>query len=314
MALAKWPAGSPDRLDYTYTFKFQCRNCVTYKGSTTCEAPYDQTEQRSKFYPAAGNLGTPDLAVVEQTGPTAQAQFVEGVRQFRSIINGLKDNLDDDRHIYGTTDADPGGTFNPGINGGSEGADAAGGEVFINHAEPYDAAEPSGLAALQYFLLQVKDFYDQLQNVLGVQPAVDGRLPNPLQVIGDPIRGGVHQMDGVYEWQDTQGNHSVTVEIGPFIIPTTRNYKTGNWLLGKSCIEMLNYCDNTPGCMHHRPDGTAFAGPDRTWVRVTRRDPTNKQVGFWRWNPFGGTIRKTARAAYNRLYVGICGTSGGDCP
>ena len=309
MALAKF--GTPDQLDYTYTFEFQCRNCVRYNGVTNCGPPYGPiTEQRSKFYPEAGVLDTPDLAVVEQTtggGLDAQQKFVEAMRQMRLILTGLKANLDDDRHIYATTDADPGGTFDPAIGGGAEGSDAAGGEVFVNHAEPYDPIEPAGLAALEYFLLQLEDFYNQIQNAADVQPAKDGSLPNPLQLISDPIRGGAHPVDGLYEWQDSRGQHSVTVEIGPFIKAwTSEPIKSGNFLWGKKCIQMNDYCDNTAGC--------PYRGPDRTWVRITRKDPTNQDIGLWRWNPFAGTIRKVARATYNHISVGVCGTSGGDCP
>ena len=242
-------------------------------------------------------MRTPDLAIIAQEGPTAKDAFLDKVRQLQRVLApggpvDAKGKLDNDRNVFGTTDADLENEF--GIIGDP---------VYSDHA--MDAADGTG--GIEYFLQQVKSFYDQLQADLGVPPAKDGRLPNLLQPMNDPIRGSTHAVDGIYSWQDTRGVHTITVEIGPFIKARVEDFKPNGIakLWGKSGFRLKDYCDNSPGCPYN--------GPDRTWVRIKREDPS-EQVGWWKWNPFGNKITKAARVSYDRLFVKLCGTSGNECP
>ena len=301
VALSKWPspAAAEDKLDYTYTFQYECRNCNTVDGVTTCDDPYAWQEQRLKQY---GPMGTPDLAVASQP---SQSDFLDKVSQLRGALERRdvagNPELDNLKHIFATTDADLENEFAEGVGGG----------VFTGHAQDYDLGTGEGKGGIVYFLRQVKSFYDQLQSDLGVPPAKDGRLPNPLQPLNDPIRGDTHPTDGRYSWQDSRGRHTVTVDMGPFIKASMEEFHAHGLakLWGKSGFRLVEYCDNSPDC--------PYKGPDRTWVRIIREDPNDPNsptAGWWKWNPFGNKITKAARVSYDRLFVKLCGTSGNECP
>ena len=99
-----------------------------------------------------------------------------------------------------------------------------------------------------------------------------------------------------YWWKDTRGTLSVTVEVGPFRLPRTKKTKSGNWLFNKTCIRLV--------------DGEDASG-SRTWVKITRQDPTNapSRSVLWPWNPSDGTITKCAGARFNWESVGLARTS-----
>ena len=90
-----------------------------------------------------------------------------------------------------------------------------------------------------------------------------------------------------YPWNDSRGSHSVTVEIGPFQVARTKKTKSGNFLVNKKCIKMVDFED---------PTG------ENTWVHVIRQDPS-RGTPLGTWNPFSGTTDKMARSAYSVGYV-----------
>jgi hypothetical protein len=67
-----------------------------------------------------------------------------------------------------------------------------------------------------------------------------------------------------YTWQDSLGEHSLTVETGPFKFARLKKKKKRF----KVCVYLKDYCDNLEGhCLG-----------DITWVKATRLDPANREV------------------------------------
>lgn len=126
------------------------------------------------------------------------------------------------------------------------------------------------------------------------------QLYNDLQNANVPL-GGTNP--ATYSWADTRGTHHLTVETGPFKMAWVDKENRGNWLTGKTCLVLKDYCDG-PGC----PAKYNPATLNNTWVTITREDPANQATGVWTWNPFGGRVTKTARVMYNEKSVGISGT------
>ena len=103
--------------------------------------------------------------------------------------------------------------------------------------------------------------------------------------------GGVNPV--TYRWRDSQGNHSVAVEVSNFKLAKLKKRKKGNWLVGKVCLRLEDYKDDTGA---------------NTWVTITQKDPSAEIGGassLWTWNPFGGTITKKACASYSFDRVGL---------
>ncbi|MFC1708481.1 pilus assembly protein TadG-related protein [Candidatus Omnitrophota bacterium] len=94
----------------------------------------------------------------------------------------------------------------------------------------------------------------------------------------------------VYAWDDTAGFHSVKVEVGNFPIPNIpKPTKTGNWLSNEKCWTLEDYSDG-----------------DRTWVKITREDPSDRAVGIlglWKT----GIIERRSRVLWNYSTVSLKG-------
>jgi hypothetical protein len=140
------------------------------------------------------------------------------------------------------------------------------------------------LKQMQDFLIWgLQWFYSSMTNIQG-------------QAWGDVVLNPVE-----YSWEDSTGAHSIKVEVGPFKVPDTEEDSRGIFLVGKECIVL--------------DDGEDKDG-DRTWVKITRTDPTKeiksgKSALGW-WNPpfhsnLGNTITRISRASFTRDYVKICG-------
>ena len=126
------------------------------------------------------------------------------------------------------------------------------------------------------FRTAIKDFVD----AMAVQEAL---LAAPPVVPTNPV---------TYAWTDTQGAHDVTAEVGPFVLARTKKTSSG-FLIKTVCIKLKDYDD---------PSGS------RTWVKITRRDPAGKELGFWRWSPIPLTTTRLSRSAYSFNYVNLAGT------
>ena len=88
----------------------------------------------------------------------------------------------------------------------------------------------------------------------------------------------------MYEWGDSRGAHSITVQLGDYQLPRIVNKKYGNWLVGKKCIELINWRQNLN-------------------VRITRQDPTRINMGvLGRWNPTNGRVRRSSTAGFQGLW------------
>jgi hypothetical protein len=92
-----------------------------------------------------------------------------------------------------------------------------------------------------------------------------------------------------YAWEDSRGKHAVTVEVSQFKMPTTKRKKSSSFLKTTICIVLKDYEDATG---------------KNTWVRITRRDPSQR-FGVWTWNPGGGTVTKVSRIRYSFDRVGV---------
>lgn len=96
-----------------------------------------------------------------------------------------------------------------------------------------------------------------------------------------------------WTWADSRGEHSITVEVGPYQEPRTIETSEGNWWSGQKCVELIH--DN-----------------DWVWVSVERTDPSAVKVGknigqtqntvLGRWNPFykGRIFRKSTAQYFGR--------------
>ena len=110
-------------------------------------------------------------------------------------------------------------------------------------------------------------------------------------------KGGINPV--TYSWTDSRGEHSIEVEAGPYKLARIEVRKSGGFLKKEICLILKDYSD----------DGS------RTWVKITRREPANKELGMLgKWNPVasaadGGffTITRSSRAAYSFNYIKISG-------
>ncbi|MDP3723313.1 MAG: hypothetical protein Q8R91_07445 [Candidatus Omnitrophota bacterium] len=96
-----------------------------------------------------------------------------------------------------------------------------------------------------------------------------------------------------YTWIDSRGTQRVTAHVGDFKLAWVRKTQTGSeWFVRKTCVKLKD--SNDPG-------------GERSWVRITREDPTADIGGpggaLWRWNASGRAITKTAHAGYDVDYV-----------
>jgi hypothetical protein len=155
----------------------------------------------------------------------------------------------------------------------------------------------------------IKKFYEDVADArasaLNTEPAEHGQLP---YVYKNTAGRDVATVDGRYAWQDTHGDHAVDITMGPWKIPSIQEKKYGiGWLYGRTCLELRDYCDNTSSVRvngNSRTESCRYekfsvkgmtwdlGARGRTWVKITRTDPTNRNVGLWNWNPYPGRIEK----------------------
>ena len=120
---------------------------------------------------------------------------------------------------------------------------------------------------------------DAIRNLYNLQIGIK-QFYEELKTKDKPSNGG----EWDYHWDDTQGHHSVKVEVGSFKLPkyVTRESGSVKWLLKSTCtyIEPIDDIDGS-----------------RTWVRIMRIDPASTPTGqpwlhlkagkreLGRWNP-----------------------------
>ena len=137
------------------------------------------------------------------------------------------------------------------------------------------------------------------------------KLGKDIKALGTSVDPPNGAGSAIYRWPDRQtGPYAASAETGPFLFPTYRLTKSGDWLVNKKCQQVDWYCDNiSTDCIRDRnmPIG-------RTWVKVGREEPANVAIrssvfnlGFW--NPFRGfnkiNITKISYPYYNFKKVGI---------
>jgi len=98
-----------------------------------------------------------------------------------------------------------------------------------------------------------------------------------------------------YNWTDSRGSHTVSINTGDWIPPKTKKTEKKSWggLKKKTCVRLKCYEDE-----------------DYAWIEIIRKDDLNQEIksrnkgGFILgiWNPAGGsysgTIRRKAWAGY----------------
>ncbi len=94
-----------------------------------------------------------------------------------------------------------------------------------------------------------------------------------------------------YPWNDTAGAHTITAEVGPFKFPQVIYSESGgfwSFLIRDVCYTLTDYRDD---------EGS------RTWVKMTREDPSQTNLGVWNWNPVNpanpATVSKLSCVRYN---------------
>jgi len=152
---------------------------------------------------------------------------------------------------------------------------------------------------------------DQSNQIMGVlMPGIE-QLYNDL--INAPANNRAKNGAGsiTYTWTDTgcpqvggvyQPCHSVKVDSGPFEFAYLYKTKSGNWLRNKKC-QRLGLGDDKTG--------------ERTWLEVTRTDPSDKAINSsgtvdlgLKWNPVSGgpvIIKRKSKAYYTPTNVSLSG-------
>lgn len=121
----------------------------------------------------------------------------------------------------------------------------------------------AALNAIEELRARVDNFRVQLENFADAMEAAYANANFKTKY------GGVNPV--TYKWNDSRGEHSVSVETGPYKLPYVQKIKRGDWLIGKTTFYLRNYSD----------------GGSSTWVRITRRDPANKDSGIaGMWNTY----------------------------
>ncbi|MCG8432067.1 MAG: hypothetical protein MJA29_12960, partial [Candidatus Omnitrophica bacterium] len=115
-----------------------------------------------------------------------------------------------------------------------------------------------------------------------------------------------------YAWEDSRGEHEVTVTTGPFVFAWVRKEKSGNFLINKTCMVLTDYCDNLSGCGDYEK-----MSPGDVYVEIERLDEVGQRevtstgevdLGL-RWYTAAptGRIRRLSRAGYSYDFVGVGG-------
>jgi hypothetical protein len=312
----------PDDLHYIFTYTWKCRTCTEVvdpdTGATSCEAPCVEAEvppvTTSRFswcvtnFQLPGCLGAINTHIMRTAcGAGSSADPCPKVRDpvLRTFDTELRKQTAGTTRPFATIDGDVDDEFR-----------------FMYEAVEREAGQ------VMTFRSAIKRFYDAVMDAIDnnparILPAEHGQLPYQYRTAS----GGLGPLwDGRYTWRDSQGDHTAEVEIGPFKIASIQNKKYGNWLLGKTCLELTDYCDNATrrltvngsrgkeDCRYTSPFRVSFApvgdlqARGRTWVRVRQTEPTNKDVGWWTWNPFSGRIEKRACSMYGPEDVELSAT------
>jgi len=111
---------------------------------------------------------------------------------------------------------------------------------------------------------------------------------------GHEIPGGKNP--ATYEWNDARGRHRVRVKLGNFRIPRIVKKEYGDWLKGKTCMEMENYSDEWE---------FARRGTDENYVEISRYDQPSGQSAIGRWNPLNRSITKRAYYSYGYTWSDV---------
>jgi len=96
-----------------------------------------------------------------------------------------------------------------------------------------------------------------------------------------------------YEWHDARGRHRVRVRLGDFRVPRIEKHKYGNWLKGKTCMELESHTDEWE---------YSRRGRDVNYVEVMRYDQPSGQAAIGRWNPLNRPLVKRAYYSYGRTW------------
>lgn len=147
-----------------------------------------------------------------------------------------------------------------------------------NEFQPAQEAINQFILSAGQFRQASKDFYEAVSQLL----PEDSAPPPPPPVLSDYGLSGENPV--TYRWQDSRGDHSITVETSDFSMPKIKKKKS----FFKVCLKLKHYKEVVK-------------------VRITRTDPSGAAVGvgglLGRWNPSGGTITRVSAAKYKGIKV-----------
>jgi hypothetical protein len=148
-----------------------------------------------------------------------------------------------------------------------------------NHPHDTGTIDTSGNDAFLPALAPIDDLINHLSayrdRIKQFSDAMDSYMANL-----DSDLGGLNPVH--YAWTDMRGYNEVWVQVGPFIMPQLKQYKTGNWLKGKVCNGLIHSTDE-----------------NNCWVKVTKNSPSQNMGALGRWNPFNRGVNKISYAYFD---------------
>lgn len=144
-----------------------------------------------------------------------------------------------------------------------------------NEFQPAQTAINQFILSAEQFRQASKDFYEAMSQLL----PENGTTPPPPVSSSYGLSG---ENPVTYRWQDSRGDHSITVETSDFSMPKIKKKKS----FFKVCLKLKHYDQEVK-------------------VRIIRTDPSGAAVGvgglLGRWNPSGGTITRVSVAEYRGI-------------
>lgn len=143
-----------------------------------------------------------------------------------------------------------------------------------NEFIPVQEAIAQFIATAEQFRRDAKEFYEVVSQLM---PEEEPEAPPAATGYG--LSG---DNPAAYRWQDSRGDHSITVEIYKFKVPKIKKKKS----FFKVCLKLKRF-------------------KQKVKLRITRADPSGATVGMGGilgiWNPSGGTISRTSVAKYRAV-------------
>ena len=160
---------------------------------------------------------------------------------------------------------------------------ASGGDATIDQDRNNDEFA-NALSGIDNLIAQMANFRNAIGNFVQAAESVSAQVPTGNCLVN--CSGNCAN----YCWTDARGDHTVLVELGPYVVPYIKTDKSGGFLSSKTCNFIY-------------PDdwriGDGSMDQNKCWVKITRYDQTKNLGPMGDWNPFVRPVVKAARAWYN---------------